>query len=176
MHRQRSHNGSNLKAENFGSLPAGIPSNDPKVSVADHVQAQFSSAPIISQPGPTPRIRGPKSTTDPYPAPSAPAQAGNGSIALAGGIHAPPTALPHRQQLPLPRPSLTPSHSFTKNRSADGVGRKQRDPSTANLSAHFQPASYPLPKSDTNPSIATSPAQQAPFVPVTVSESSRVAL
>ncbi|WVR00363.1 hypothetical protein IAU59_007506 [Kwoniella sp. CBS 9459] len=53
--------------------------------------------------------------------------------------------LTHRQQMPLPRPALTPQSSF------DGLSRtlsrKTRDPSMPDLTARFEPAMYPLPPS-----------------------------
>ncbi|WVF73178.1 hypothetical protein IAT40_007997 [Kwoniella sp. CBS 6097] len=54
-------------------------------------------------------------------------------------------ALTHRQQLPLPRPALTPQPSF------DGLSRtlsrRTRDPSMPDLTARFEPEMYPLPPS-----------------------------
>ncbi|ORY26712.1 hypothetical protein BCR39DRAFT_560443 [Naematelia encephala] len=89
---------------------------------------------------------------DLYPAPrNQPSQAS----AVSGEI--PP---PHRQQLPLPRPAITTSHS-----PMDRLGRKHRDASTTTLTARFEPEMYPLPPSMTTstlPSPALPSGQQQP--------------
>ncbi|WWC94727.1 hypothetical protein V866_001575 [Kwoniella sp. B9012] len=53
----------------------------------------------------------------------------------------------HRQQMPLPRPALTPQPSFDGLTKATSLGRKHRDPSLGDLTAHFEPSMYPLPPS-----------------------------
>ncbi|WWC64440.1 uncharacterized protein I303_107050 [Kwoniella dejecticola CBS 10117] len=57
-----------------------------------------------------------------------------------------PAAPSHRSQKPL-RPALTPQHSFDALTHALSLGRRQRDPSVGDLTAHFEPAVYPLPPS-----------------------------
>ena len=51
----------------------------------------------------------------------------------------------HRQQMPLPRPAIAYSHTF--NGPVASLGRRNRYPSTTNLTARFEPAMYPLPLS-----------------------------
>ncbi|OCF74113.1 hypothetical protein I204_04483 [Kwoniella mangroviensis CBS 8886] len=53
----------------------------------------------------------------------------------------------HRQQMPLPRPALTPQPSFDGLTKATSLGRQHRDPSLGDLTAHFEPSMYPLPPS-----------------------------
>ncbi|WWC91569.1 uncharacterized protein L201_006515 [Kwoniella dendrophila CBS 6074] len=53
----------------------------------------------------------------------------------------------HRQQMPLPRPALTPQASCDGLTQATSLGRKHRDPSVGDLTAHFEPTMYPLPPS-----------------------------
>ena len=52
----------------------------------------------------------------------------------------------HRQQLPILRPALSKSLSGLSGNGRT-LGRRHRDPSSANLTAHFEPATYPLPPS-----------------------------
>ncbi|WWC71879.1 uncharacterized protein I206_105838 [Kwoniella pini CBS 10737] len=57
-----------------------------------------------------------------------------------------PAAPSHRSQKPL-RPALTPQQSFDGLNQAIALSRRQRDPSVGDLTAHFEPATYPLPPS-----------------------------
>lgn len=59
--------------------------------------------------------------------------------------HAPALPIAHRQQLPLPRPALSRTHSSSQGLLT--LGRRQRDSSTTSLTARFEPAMYPLPPS-----------------------------
>lgn len=75
----------------------------------------------------------------------------------------------HRQGVPL-RPALTRSYSSIV---ADAIGRKQRDPSTTNLQARFEPEMYPLPASvTTSPTMPTPSPAMALRYPETVSHDS----
>ncbi|WRT70354.1 uncharacterized protein IL334_007352 [Kwoniella shivajii] len=55
------------------------------------------------------------------------------------------TPLSHRRQMPLPRPALTPKSSVDGLTKSTSFGRRHRDPSVGDLTAHFEPSMYPLP-------------------------------
>ncbi|WVW86014.1 hypothetical protein I302_108052 [Kwoniella bestiolae CBS 10118] len=74
----------------------------------------------------------------------------------------------HRQQMPLPRPALTPQPSFDGLTKPTSLGRKHRDPSLGDLTAHFEPSMYPLPPSGAT--LFSSPKQVSTLPPRTVDE------
>ena len=56
----------------------------------------------------------------------------------------------HRQQLPLPRLTLSRQGSSAAELVDGPLGRKQRDPPSTNFIARFRPEMYPLPPSGTD--------------------------
>ena len=80
-----------------------------------------------------------------------------GSYLPAGEVHQPI----HRQELALPKPAL--SRPSSMNGTTQALGRRQRDPSSTNLTAHFQPEMYPLPTSTViSGTVPATPQPEAP--------------
>lgn len=73
-----------------------------------------------------------------------------------GPVSGPPTSTillrpaPHRQLLALRRPAITPRNSTDNLANTLTLGRKLRDLSTTDLKTRFEPATYPLPESQSS--------------------------